>query len=266
MRSIALVSGLVLVLAAALAGAVAVHVSAAPEDHCDPAIDPAKYRDRPLGYRPFGDRCEGTYAQSVSASTMRVVSFAAGADRLKPERSEAISIAWPKVKDGPIRLRAKALARNVYYQMDTLQPDGAASFTWKTDVARRSSIGPEGLGVVGWTEAPIGGETETVYLPLTVRQDGGESAEGDYRLLIALGEPLKSVSWSIYRFDERRGAYLPVPAAASQHRAVHRSSRTVPIRIRGLPQTGIYYVEITGELAADDLRTSRRIWFYHPGD
>jgi hypothetical protein len=39
----------------------------------------------------------------------------------------------------------------------------------------------------------------------------------------------------------------------------------VPIPIRGLPGKGIYYIEITGELAADDLPTSRKIWFYHAG-
>jgi hypothetical protein len=254
-----------LTLAVAVAVATAAPAVAAPEDHCDPTINPAKLRDKPLGYRPFGDRCEGLYAQSVGASTMRVVSFTAGAARFKTGEPKPILIAWPKVKDGPIRLRAKSLKSNLYYQMDTLQPETASSFTWRTDMVRRLSLGARDLGLVGWMEARVGGETETVYLPLTVRQGGAGKAARDYRLLIAPGQPLKTVSWSIYRFDETDQRYHQVPPKATQQRNVHRSSRGVPIPIRDLPGKGIYYIEITGELPADGLKTSRKIWFYHPG-
>jgi hypothetical protein len=238
---------------------------AAPEDLCDPTINQAKLQDKPLGYRSFGDRCEGLYAQSVGAATMRVVSFTAGPARFRTEQPDPISISWPKVKDGPIRLRAKSLKSNLYYQMDTLQPEALSSFAWPTDMVRRLSLDARDLGLAGWMEAPVGGEMETVYLPLTVRQDGDGTAAQDYRLLIAPGEPLKTVSWSIYRFDETDRRYHKLSPQGPQQSTVHRSSRSVPIPIRGLPGKGIYYIEITGELAANGLSTSRKVWFYHPG-
>jgi len=259
-RSLPWFWGLTLVMAFAVAAP-----ATATEHLCDPTIDPERFRDRPLGYRSFGDRCEGLYAQSVGAATMRVVSFTAGAARFQTEEPKPISIAWPKVKDGPIRLRAKSLKSNLYYQMDTLQSQTASPFTWPTDVVRRLSIAARDLGLVGWVEVPIGGETETVYLPLTVHQGGEGKAAQDYRLMIAPGEPLKTVSWSIYRFDETDRRYHEVAPQRPQQRTVHRSSRSVPIPIRDLPRKGIYYIEIIGELAADGLTTSRKIWFYHPG-
>lgn len=252
-------------LAAAFAVATAAFAMAAPEDHCDPTINQAKLHDKPLGYRPFGDRCEGLYAQSVGAVTMRVVSFTAGPARFRTEEPKPISISWPKVKDGPIRLRAKSLKSNLYYQMDTLQPETQSSFAWPTDMVRRLSLDARDLGLAGWMEARVGGETETVYLPLTVRQGGDGTAAQGYRLLIGPGEPLRTVSWSIYRFDETDGRYHKVPPQGSQQNTVHRSSRSVPIPISGLPGKGVYYIEITGELAANGLNTSRKIWFYHPG-
>ena len=251
---------------AIVVAAVAIAPPATATDvHCDPTINPEKFRDKPLGYRSFGDRCEGLYAQPVGAATLRVISFTAGAARFRTEEPNPISIAWPKVKDGPIRLRAKSLRSNLYYQMDTLQPETESSFTWPTDMVRRLSIDARELGIAGWMEARVGGETETVYLPLTVRQGGDGATAEDYRLLIAPGEPLKTVSWSIYRYDETDQRYREVPPRAPQQSAVHRSSRSVPIPIRNLPGKGIYYIEITGELVADGLNTSRKIWFYHAG-
>jgi hypothetical protein len=254
----------VLPLAAAFAVATAAPV-VATEHLCDPTINPEKFRDKPLGYRSFGDRCEGLYAQPVGAATMRVVSFTAGPARFETEEAKPISIAWPKVKDGPIRLRAKSLKSNLYYQMDTLRPDTQSSFSWPTNMISRLSIDARDLGLAGWVEARVDGDTETVYLPLTVRQGGDGEAARDYRLLISPGEPLKTVSWSIYRYDETDRRYHEVPPEAPQHSIVPRSSRSVPIPIRNLPGKGIYYIEIIGELAADGLSTSRKIWFYHPG-
>ncbi len=254
-----------LALMMAFAMAPATHAVAAPKDHCDPTINPAKFRDKPLGYRQFADRCEGLYAQSVGAATLRVVSFTAGAASFQTEKSKPVSIAWPKVKDGPIRLRAKSLKSRLYYQMDTLQPKTASSFTWRTNVVRKLKIVARDLGFIGWVEAPIGGETETVYLPLTVQQGDNRSAAKGYRLQIAPGQPLKTVSWSIYRLDETDQRYHEVPPERTQKRAVHRSSPSVKILIRSLPGKGIYYIEITGVLAANGLNTSRKIWFYHAG-
>jgi hypothetical protein len=249
---------------AIVVAAVAIAPAATATDvHCDPTINPEKFRDKPLGYRSFGDRCEGLYAQPVGAATLRVVSFTAGAARFRTEEPNPISIAWPKVKDGPIRLRAKSLRSNLYYQMDTLQPQTESSFSWPTDVISRLSIDARDMGLAGWTEARVGGEKETVYLPLTVRQGGDAVAAQDYRLLIAPGQRLKSVSWSIYRYDETDQRYHQVPPQGRQQSNVVGSS--VPIPIRGLPGKGIYYIEVTGELAADGLSTSRKIWFYHPG-
>ena len=261
-RSVSWYAVLTFVAAVAVA---AVAPAVATEHLCDPTINPEKFRDKPLGYRSFDDRCEGLYAQPVGAATLRVVSFTAGAARFRTEEAKPISIAWPKVKDGPIRLRAKSLKSNLYYQMDTLQPETRSSFSWPTDMVRRLSIDARDLGLAGWMEARVGGDTETVYLPLTVRQDGDGAAAQDYRLLISPGEPLKTVSWSIYRYDETDQRYREVPPLAPQQSTVHRSSRSVPIPIRNLPGKGIYYIEITGELATDGLSTSRKIWFYHPG-
>jgi hypothetical protein len=115
--------------------------AAAQDTLCDPAV-PLR-EDVNYGYQDRGDRCEGIYANSpVSGSTIGVASFTKGTVSYE-FTTIPLEITWPSGLDQPVRLRAKPLRPDLFYQMDTFQPATASSFVWPTDFLLQYQIKPQ---------------------------------------------------------------------------------------------------------------------------
>ena len=92
-------------------------------NHCDQDLKPSTRDDFP--YQPRDDRCEGIYIKQVSLtrSLLSIQSFTQSFEKYDTNSNKPLIIEWdhlPQVKD--IKLKARALKRRLYYQMD--------SFSW----------------------------------------------------------------------------------------------------------------------------------------
>lgn len=255
-------------LASALALAVLVAAAparlAAQTAVCDPTIPQAK--GQPLGYQPRGERCEGVYAQPVSATTLVVASFTQGPVRYAFDAPAPIQISWTDGPQKPTHLRARSLKRNVYYQMDSVQKAPSATFVWPADVLRALDLGSDEIGVLGWMNETLGEAARPVHLPLKVQQpDGPETTGETYTLMLIPGVELKEIQLSIDQLDERGRL---VRTAVPQHPlkfGFYPPNRAIAIELPKLSEPGHYYLELTGE-REDGLTTSRDFYFLKPHD
>ncbi|MFZ1413069.1 MAG: hypothetical protein WAS73_00600 [Defluviicoccus sp.] len=261
-RTFALGTVQFLALAAALAPAP--RPVAAQAAVCDPIIPQAPAQ--PLGYQPRGERCEGVYAQPVSAATLIVASFTQGPVRYAFDSHAPIQISWTAGSQKPTHLRARSLKRNVYYQMDSVQMAPPATFEWPADVLRALNLGSDEIGVLGWMTETLDEAARPVHLPLKVHQpDGPETDSDTYTLMLIPGVELKELQISIDQLDNRGRL---VRSTVPQHPlkfGFYPPNRAIAIELPKLSEPGHYYLELTGE-RQDGLTISRDFYFLRSRD
>jgi hypothetical protein len=192
------------VASALLAGALAYcAVSAVPASAqtapCDPALEPSAAD--PWGYRARGERCEGIYAQPVAGTPLIVASFTHRFATFDPGSTSSLTLRWPVLESGSVRLRAIALRRRLYYRMDAEQPAATAEWTWPANLLAALDLGRPDLGVIAWTHRMAGDTERDVLLPLRINGGGAADSAGDYTLVVMPQVELTEVYVSVSRMD-----------------------------------------------------------------
>jgi hypothetical protein len=237
--------------------------AAAQDTLCDPAV-PLR-EDVNYGYQERGDRCEGIYANSpVSGSTIGVASFTKGTVSYE-FTTIPLEITWPSGLDQPVRLRAKPLRPDLFYQMDTFQPATASSFVWPTDFLLQYQIKPQDLAILGWSMVPVGGQDLRVYLPLGIHQGDATPQGGGYNLLAVPGVDLAELFISIDLLDQGGRPERRVLERTALGFGFYPADSGVPIELPDLAGPGIYKVKLIAKLL-NGIERPEDFWFYHPTD
>jgi len=244
----------VLFFAATLAGA-----QAGP---CDPHL--SQLAQDPHGYRLRGDRCEGIYIQPVGSTALLVASFTEVFENFDPKSPARLSLEWSSPAENAIHLRAYGLHEKLYYQMDAVVPSGKTSFLWPTDVLDALHLSREDIGVVGFTDSKIGASSETLYLPLRIRQEAKQKLAGGFQLVVLSGSELEELFVSLAKVgrDGRPQSFLISDKPLG--RSYYPAERSIPVDIPKLSEPGIYYLEL-GATSRNGSSATQQIWFYNAG-
>jgi hypothetical protein len=176
-----------------------------------------------------------------------------------------LEITWPSGLDRPVRLRAKPLRPDLFYQMDTFQPATASSFVWPTDFLLQYQIKPQDLAILGWSMVPVGGQDLKVYLALGIHQGDATAQSGDYNLLAVPGVDLTELFISIDLLDQGGRPERTVLERTALAFGFYPADSGVPITLPDLAGPGIYQVKLIAKLL-DGIERPEDFWFYHPTD
>lgn len=235
-----------------------------PPDYCEAELLRGSARS-PQGYKFRDNRCEGEYAQHVSATGLNLRSLTQDLGSFDP--SDGLDLTW-KVPSGvgadDVRILALSLRPRVYFRMDTEVPVRNDSFFWPGDVLEAFELSSEEIGIRAWvTLAGSGGTARNVYLP--VGRKGAASASKDgYQLCLWPNASLKEVRLSVAQIDaEGRptkwlrqnedaglGDFIPSEAAACL--------TTGPLGPPGYYRVKLSAIARKGDLAVEEID------LYHP--
>jgi hypothetical protein len=229
------------------------------QDSCDPNLH--QISDNPLGYKLRGDRCEGIYIQPVSSSSLLLASFTSLFENFDANGVERISVNWLSPAKTPVRLRAYGLREKLYYQMDTVVSSDKTAYLWPATVLNSLHLSKQDVGVVGFTNFPIGGQDRTVYLPLRISEKSQKTAPR-YQIVVIPGEELKEVFLSLAKVEADGQPHTFSISDRPLHLGYYPAERGIFIDIPDPGQPGIYYVEI-GATSKYGNPLSKQIWFYH---
>jgi hypothetical protein len=205
----------------------------------------------PAGYQPRGDRCEGQYAQPVSATALRL--WGASYDDIA---TGTIQLGFSWIPAGTaVRLRVRSRRPNRFYQMDATLPRGRASFSWPRDVLTRLGISPSELVPLVTTTIAVGTSQKELILP--AYRPGSKREQ--VSVYVVPGIRFARVQYAISRFHSDKPSLVPV--AGQTDAPGGTSAVSSPLRIL-LPRldAGIYYLALTGTLA-NKSTVSRGLWF-----
>ena len=238
--------------------------AAAADSLCD--LDLPRDSKSPVAYHLRGDRCEGIYAQQVSAVSVEVRSLVAGFGAFDPARNEKLELAWAAPPDsaGDVRLRAFSLKPRTYYRMDTAVPAARGAYQWPTDVLASVELGQADLGLIAWIDLPRpGGSARSVYLPLRA---GAGAAKGDagYEVSLVPSVRLSEVRLKVSRLDGRGNAKDTLQDKELDLGYYPAATPTI-FSTGKLGPAGFYRLVITA-VPKTGLSVVQDIELYHPGD
>jgi hypothetical protein len=252
---------LVSVLSIAIAFALADRAGAAgsaQSNHCDPYLQVSV--DNPFGYRLRGDRCEGVFVQQVANTPLSIASFGRLNLPQSFAQSKSLIVEWSPVAT-EMRLRAYSLKPRIYYQMDSRQPAGAASYRWSTDVLNALELAPNDIGVVAWTERNIGGIHRDVYLPVRIGASI-ESSDTRYELIVLPGNELSEVFIGLAKISTDGATSTVISKPAPLGYGYYPAGRRLRIPVGPISAPGTYVVEIGATLKTGGA-ISHELWFDH---
>jgi len=234
------------------------------ESLCDPSLgDNSK---SPMAYHMRGDRCEGIYAQQVSAISIEVRSLVAGFGPFDPAKDRELLLAWtaPAGSERDVRLRAFSFKPRIYYRMDTTVPPSRGEYRWPTDVLASVDLGRDDLGLIAWIDLPgPGSSTRPVYLPLRA---GVGAAKGDagYEVSLIPAVRLSEVHLIVSRLDGKGNV------AATLHDkelgfGYYPAATPTVFSTGKLGPAGFYRLVVTA-VPKSGLSVEQDIELYHPGD
>ena len=171
------------------------------ENFCDSSL--AGDTKSPLAYQMRGDRCEGLYAQQVSAISIEIRSFVESLAPFDPQRESVLDLRWlsPPEVAKELHLRAFCFKPRTYYRMDTAVPAARRMYRWPSEVLAGLQLAGADLGVIAWLEMPGPASTvRQVYLPLRVGASE-TPAEGGYQVTLVPSVRLKEVYLTVSRLD-----------------------------------------------------------------
>lgn len=245
-------------------GAASINLAFGQEEMCDLSLP--EFVDHQHAYRNWGDRCEGIYAETpVSGATISVFSFTRGKIDYEMEETP-LTISWPNPLERPVRLRAKPLRPDLFYQMDTLRSPDESDFEWPATFLSLYRIAPRDLAVLGWVDWTFGTQDQPVYLPLNIKQGEAGAASRSYELLVVPGVELKELSIAIERVDEHGKLLDGELERTDLGYGFYPPDSGVPITLPDLSEVGFYQVKLWAKRRRDDIERERQFWFYHSGD
>jgi hypothetical protein len=236
--------------------------SASPQDHCDPGL--IKRPEDPSGYGPRGDRCEGLFVREVAGSAgLRIASLTEPFEHFEITPDTRLHVQWTPPESAPVRLRASALRRRLYYRMDTLRPSGAKSYVWPANMLASFNLGTREIGIVGWTPLSIQGRKHDVYVPLRVARQTVATHSGNYVLVLVPGADLNEVYISLgaVQPDGRIGAFVKRDEPLGY--GYYPAERAFSVRLAKPRTAGIYRMDIGATLRQGGSAT-QSLLFYHP--
>lgn len=140
---------------------------AAQVGFCDPNLKPPA-NDSSFGYQLRGERCEGIYAREVAGTTLLLTSFTRQFEDYGTPFPQSLEVAWNSPATSPVRLRGYSLRSQLYYQMDTVRPQGSGTFSWPANMLAGLNIRKPDLGVVARVSMRVGDAERDVYLPVRI--------------------------------------------------------------------------------------------------
>ena len=234
----------------------------AQEDMCDPALP--RFMDHQHGYRDWGDRCEGIYAEApVSGATIGVASFTRGMISYELVYTP-LTITWSDELARPVRLQAKPLRPDLFYQMDTVRPPGEGTFEWPATFLSLYQIAPRDLAVLGWVTLTFGEQEHLVHLPLTIRQGEASAEPRNYELLVVPGVELEELFIAIDHVDREGKVLAGVLERTALEYGYYPADSGVPITLPDLAGVGFYHVKLVAKRKRDGIERPEQFWFYHP--
>jgi hypothetical protein len=220
--------------------------SVATQQPCDRAlIQPA---ENALGYRLRGERCEGVYAQGLSAgSELVVVGLMARTPDLEFRRVSNVNLRWQPVQGQSVRIQAHSLRWRTYYRMDTSKPGAAETFRWPTSVLAPLQLRRREIAVLAWIDSP-GPTRSRIHLPVRLDTASQSRPISSYDLTVVPGVDFSAVRMTVRRrAGEGRAETIgesDVELGLGSYPA--RRPFTVPVPLRGALVSGEYEVELTG--------------------
>jgi hypothetical protein len=245
--------------------------AAAQKEFCDPglpasATNPVHYQARGSA-KEQNDRCEGIYVREVAGASMLIASFTASFSDFDASIAEPLRIEWPAIPafSAPVRLRAYGLRQKLYYRMDTAKPPRPGTFTWPTSVLAALNIRRDDVGVVGWTERPVGPTKRNVYLPLRVRQRQASAANDGYRVVLVPGRELSEVYITVATVDAQGKRAKYVRKGVPLQLGYYPAGKAIVVPVTDPGTAGVYYLELAATLRSGG-SAAVDLWFYHAGD
>jgi hypothetical protein len=233
---------------------------AEPHDFCDPGLRQVSGAD---GYQMRGDRCEGLYAQPLSATTdLQVVGLYRMDERIALESNRAVQLAWHAGDShSPIHLRIYSLNPRVYYRMDALRPAGTQSYSWSPDVARSVGLSLQELGFISWIEG-ADAQSQPVYLPLTV--GNGDPSAQSVRVLAISQQRLTEVYVTVASLlsDGQPNQYIDKERPLQ--RGFYPPERPITVVLSELSGEGLYVMELGATFGSND-SAATSVLFYSAG-
>jgi hypothetical protein len=232
-------------------------------DPCDQTL--VRAPNDPLAYGRRGERCEGLYIREVSGSAgLLLASFTEAFAPFEPAAGERLYVEWSPPKS-PVRIRAVALRRRLYYRMDTTRPPGSKLFEWPGDVLASLKMRSQEIGIVGWTDRVPGSAMEEVYVPLRVGKRSPVERTGRYVLLVVPGTELSEVFVTLSEVlaDGREGAVIKRDEPLGY--GFYPAERGIRISLPALQRSGLYRLQVGATLSRGG-SVSRSLLFSHPGN
>lgn len=231
---------------------------------CDPNL-PSEPKS-PLAYKERNGRCEGIYAQEVSAVSVDVRSVLAGFGSFDPGRDEHLPLAWtaPPGESGNLRLRAFSFRPRTYFRMDTELPASQGVFSWPTDVLSQLNLDEETLGLLAWMDLPgSSGTRREVYLPLRAAGGSGSAADG-YQIAVVPSVRLREIHVTLTRLDRKGGAAAVLRQNEPLEYGNYPSNQPTVFDTGRLGEEGFYRLEIAATpVSGPPVR--QEIELYHSG-
>jgi len=235
------------------------------ESFCDPSLP--QDSKSPVAYRMRDDRCEGIYAQQVSAISIEVRSLVAGFGPFDPGKDRELALAWtaPPGSTRDVRLRVFSFKPRVYYRMDTAVPAVRGVYHWPSDVLASVELGRNDLGLIAWIDlAGPGGSIRPVYLPLRA---GAVATKGDagYEVTLIPSTRLSEVRVTVSRLDAQGNVAATLRRNEELGYGYYPSAEPTVFSTGKLGPAGFYRLVITA-VPKSGLSVEEDIEIYHPGD
>ncbi|HWM92183.1 MAG TPA: hypothetical protein VN493_15570 [Thermoanaerobaculia bacterium] len=238
---------------------------AGAESLCDPGL--AQDTDSPLAYHMRDDRCEGIYAQQVSAISVEVRSLVAGFGPFDPAKDPDLVLAWtaPPGSTRDVRLRAFSFKPRTYYRMDTAVPAARNAYRWPADILASVKLGREDLGLVAWIDLPgPGGASRPVHLPLRAGPVAAKAEDG-YEVTLIPSVRLSEVRVTVSRLDAQGNAAATLRRNEELGYDYYPTAAPTVFSTGKLGPAGFYRLVITA-LPKSGLSVEQDLELYHPGD
>lgn len=234
--------------------------------NCDPALEHES--QSPMAYRQRGDRCEGLYAQQVSALRLDIRSFVRSFAAFDPDKDAELTLAWqaPPGAVQDVRLRAFSLKPRQYFRMDTAVPAARGFYRWPSDVLAAVPLGRDDLGILAWLEMPgPADKNRAVYLPLRAGAPAAAPSEEGYEVTLVPSARLREVRVTLRRTDSHGEVLATLRRDEELGYGYYASEKPTVLTTGRLEAPGFYRLEVTATTASG-LPASCEIDFYHSGE
>ena len=234
----------------------------AEDSPCDPDLKSPE--NHPYRYIRRGDRCEGSYIQEVSSTTLLVASLTEFFEDYDLTSGKDLLVGWKAPGPTGVRLRAQGVRQKLYYRMDTTLPSNRTAYTWPANILAALNIRKNDIGVVGWTTYAFGKTEQKVYLPLRISQQINPVSLNSYQLVLVPGRELQEVYISLATVNADGLPKTFLKDGEPLEYGYYPAGRVIAIPISGLKIAGIYYLGIGATLKGGGV-TTIDLWFYHRG-